>query len=148
MGKKNKPGNQFAGKHVGGSTSATRLPSTGKKKRQQQVAATGDGDDSQGGGGRGSGSHGRHGGGGYDGGGGRGQGGGGGGYGGGGRGPGGGGGGRGQGGGGGGRPPKRPKSFLGMLAAGAAYAGGCPVGLLLPLLQVLLHSGCLAGIAA
>ena len=34
------------------------------------------------------------------------------------------GGGGGQGGGGG--RPKRPKSFLGLLAAGAAYAGGCP----------------------
>ena len=80
---KNKPKPFAAGKHVGGSTSATRLPSTGKKKRQPQAAASGG--DGGGGGGDGGGS-------------------------------------RGNGGnGGGGRRGKRPKSFLGLLAAGGAY---------------------------
>lgn len=44
-----KPKNPFAGRHVGGTTKATRQPSTGKKKKQP-AAAAGNGSGNAGGG--------------------------------------------------------------------------------------------------
>ena len=47
MGKNKKQMNPFAGKHVGGSTHATRLPGTGKKR--PPAATTGNGNGEEGG---------------------------------------------------------------------------------------------------